>query len=104
METTQTAQTAPRKKRGPRKPVAFGELVAKRKAVIANSFDMDPRDLLTGVEAGELLGFSKQTIWHYTRQGLLKKHGRGKLNSFYFRHELEQILDRYNQSLNAEPS
>lgn len=102
METTQT-QTAPERKRRARKPVAFGELVAKRKAVIANSFDMDPRDLLTGFEAAELLGFSKQTIWHYTRQGLLKKHGRGKLNSFYFRHELEQILDRYNQSINTEP-
>lgn len=98
MNTGQTAHTQrseqlpkPKRKYTPRPLVAPGEYVALRKAVIAKRLGVDTSEMLTSQEVATLLGVTAVTIQRYTREGLLKKYGKGKGRSFYLRSEIETI-------------
>lgn len=53
--------------------------------------DMNPGERLTRRQAAKFLEVSYQTMYNYTRDGLVKEHGIGK-KKFYLKSELNEVL------------
>lgn len=53
--------------------------------------DMNPGERLTRQQAAKFLEVSYQTMYNYTRDGLVKEHGIGK-KKFYLKSELIEAL------------
>lgn len=60
-----------------------------------NEPDMSPGERLTRRQAAKFLEVSYQTMYHWTRDGILKEHGAGK-KKFYLKSELIEVIKSDN--------
>ncbi len=53
--------------------------------------DMNPGERLTRRQAAKFLDISYQTMYNWTRDGIVKEHGAGK-KKFYLKRELMEVI------------
>jgi hypothetical protein len=57
--------------------------------------DMNPGERLTRRDAAKFLDISYQTMYNWTRDGIIQEHGAGK-KKFYLKSELLQVIKNSN--------
>ena len=74
----------------------FREIIREElRANRSNEPDMSPGERLTRRQAAKFLEVSYQTMYHWTRDGILKEHGAGK-KKFYLKSELIEVIKSNN--------
>lgn len=54
--------------------------------------DLNPGERLTRRQAAKFLDISYQTMYNWTRDGIVKEHGAGK-KKFYLKRELMEVIN-----------